>query len=120
VHEQIEIEGEADYLKNPLKHFTTPTVERYWTNANRYTSFRAEEMQKVGLKITLLSFIDYILIKPFWAFFLRFFRHKGFVDGWRGFVFALFSGLDYPISYFKLWELKKSPNSNNQQPNKFK
>lgn len=30
-------------------------------------------------------------------------RHKGFMDGFPGFVFALFSSLRFPIAYIKLW-----------------
>jgi hypothetical protein len=32
-------------------------------------------------------------------------RHRGYVDGVPGFVFALFSGLHHLIAYLKLWEI---------------
>jgi hypothetical protein len=38
-------------------------------------------------------------------------RHKGFVDGFPGFVFALFSGLHHHVAYLKLWELKQNETS---------
>jgi hypothetical protein len=39
------------------------------------------------------------------TFFLIFFRHKGFVDGFPGFVFAFFSGFHFITSYIKFWEM---------------
>ena len=37
-------------------------------------------------------------------FLSRYLRHKGFVDGFAGFVFALFSGLHFPVAFIKYWE----------------
>lgn len=107
VHEQIKINGKVGYLKNPLNHFTTPTVERYWINANRYTSLTAKEWEKTKIKLNLFTFIRFVLVKPVKTFTWLYLRHKGFIDGYPGFLFALFSSFHWPIAYFKYWELKK-------------
>jgi glycosyltransferase involved in cell wall biosynthesis len=106
VHEQIEIDGEVGYLKNPLDHFTTPTIERYWTNANRYTSLTAKELVGKKQKTSFFSHINFIFVKPVKTFFSLYLRHKGFMDGYPGFLFALFSALHHPIAYFKYWEIR--------------
>ena len=106
VHEQMEVKGEAGYLKGHLLHYSAPTFSRYLTNANRYTSLTAREMLKNKVSINLLSIIYYLLFKPLQTFFAIYFRHKGFLDGFPGFVFALFSGLHYSIAFIKYCESK--------------
>lgn len=106
VHEQIIVKGKTGYLKGHLLHYTAPTFSRYLTNANRYTSLTAAELEQQKLKINFLTTADYLFVKPTKAFLLRYFRYRGFQDGFPGFVFALFSGLHYPIAYFKYYEKK--------------
>lgn len=106
VHEQMKVKGKVGYLKGHLLHYSVPTFSRYLTNANRYTSLTAQEMVKQKISINLLSVIYYLLSRPLWTFFSIYIRHKGFQDGFPGFIFALFSGLHYPIAFVKYWELK--------------
>jgi len=108
VHEQMKVKGKAGYLKGHLLHYSVPTFSRYLTNANRYTSLTAKEMLKNKIPINLLSTIYYLLFKPLQTFFAIYFRHKGFLDGFPGFVFALFSGLHHSIAFIKYCELKIS------------
>ena len=107
VHEQIQVNGEVGWLKNDMLHYSVPTFSRYLTNSNRYTSLTASELKEKKVVINLPNSIKYIVYMPLKTFFLLYFRHKGFVDGFSGFVFALFSGLHYAISYVKLWEKQK-------------
>lgn len=107
VHEQMEVDGTVGQLKGHLIHFTAPTLERYVTNANRYTSLTAEELKRNGVGLDILSTFSFFVIKPLTTFLLLYVRHKGYMDGFAGFVFALFSGLHWPIAYLKLWELKR-------------
>ena len=101
VHEQIEVDGTVGYLKEPMLHFSYRTKEDYWKKADTYTTLRALSMQKNNTKKTLGTRERYNLILPIKTFFLLFIRHKGFIDGWYGLVFAYWSALDYPISYKK-------------------
>jgi len=104
VHEQMVVVGKTGYLKNHLLHYTAPNFGRYLENANRYTSLTASEFQNQNLPINPLTTIIHIIIVPLKKFFSLYIRHKGFQDGFPGFVFALFSGLHYPIAFFKYWE----------------
>ena len=101
VHEQIEVDGTVGYLKEPMLHFSYRTKEDYWKKADTYKTLRALSMQKNNTKKTLGTRVRYNLILPIKTFFLLFIRHKGFIDGWYGLVFAYWSALDYPISYKK-------------------
>lgn len=99
VHEQAVVEGEVGYLKNPLIHLSDPTFPRYFERWGRYTDLMADELK--GEKNNLFLAFSYLFIKPTWWFFLTYFRHKGFVDCWQGFVFSLFSSLRFPFAYLK-------------------
>jgi glycosyltransferase involved in cell wall biosynthesis len=104
VHEQIEIKGRTAWLENDLIHYDSPTFGRYLERADRYTSLTAKRLKKEGIKVNLLNDSQYFLLKPLQVFFSLYFRHKGFLDGFPGFVWGLFSGLHYPIAYIKYWE----------------
>ena len=107
VHEQIKIDGKLGWLRNDLIHLASPTFVRYLTRENRYSTLEAQGMIKRGIKINLSNSVKYLLIKPPATFLSLFIRHKGYQDGFPGFVFALFSGIHHFFSYVKYWEMKK-------------
>jgi glycosyltransferase involved in cell wall biosynthesis len=108
VHEQMEVEGEVGWLKGHLLHHTAETFSGYLARENRYSTLRAQEMIEEGLKVSWSTFIRYMFWLPLKTWFLLFFRHKGFRDGFPGFVFSLFSGFHHRWSFIKFWELKKT------------
>lgn len=97
VHENVEIKGKVGYLKNPLKHYADPDFDRYLMRWDRYTSLEVEKMPKDAK----LSFFKYFCWYPKKTFFMMYFRHKGFLDGFPGFVFALFSSIRFWVIYIK-------------------
>lgn len=101
VHEQIKIDGSIGYLKNPLFHYTSRTLREYWRKANTYVALTEQEHEGKKLPLNLLTYVEYNFFKPMTTFFLLFLRHKGFLDGYYGFLFALFSSLHHPLSYWK-------------------
>lgn len=108
VHEQAEVKGKVGYLKTPLLHLRDKKFSKYIQRFNRYTDLLASQLKEKGLKINIISLINYGLIKSIFWFLKVFIRHKGFVDGFPGFIFALFSSLRFPVSYYKLWRLYES------------
>jgi glycosyltransferase involved in cell wall biosynthesis len=109
VHEQMNVDGEVATLNEPMDHYTAPTFKKYLVNANRYTTLSAFKLEESKLKTNIFSFFNYIFIKPIYTFLNLFIKHKGFKDGLHGFVFDLFSGLHFPIAYFKYIEIKNNP-----------
>lgn len=107
VHEQATLTGDAGYLKSDLLHYGTPDFDNYLLRFNRYTSLTAAKFSAKSVPINVFSGVYYITLKPLWEFFIIYFRHKGFVDGFPGFIFALFSGLHYSVSYIKYWQITK-------------
>ena len=103
LHENVVIKGEVGYLKNAILHYADPDFSRYLMRWDRYTTFDAEKLVEQGKKI---HFFSYFFIKPFVWFVKTYFRHKGFMDGFPGFVFSLFSSLRFYVIYIKYWNLK--------------
>lgn len=101
VHEQAEVEGKSAYLRNPLLHFPYSDFSEYLEHFNRYTDIFAQEYRQQKFNISPISFINYFFIKPISWFLLSFIRHKGFMDGFPGFIFSFFSSLRFPVSYIK-------------------
>lgn len=105
VHEQITIKGKVGYLINPLVHYADQYFSRYLLRFNRYTSLDAHKLVREKNSPGCLMAVNYFLIKPIAWFFSAYFRHKGFMDGLPGFIFALMSSLRFPVIYIKFWEL---------------
>lgn len=106
VHEQAEITGEVGFLKNPLLHYPYKNFISYIKKWNRYNKILAmqikERMEKKNFILKILIIINYLTIKPLYWFLVTYIRHKGFMDGYQGFVFSLFSSLRFPVSLLKL------------------
>ncbi|MCL4390435.1 MAG: glycosyltransferase family 2 protein [Patescibacteria group bacterium] len=103
VHEQIKIDGRVGWLTNNLLHYGNPSFSTYLEKRfNRYTNIMAVSLSG--------GFIENVIWRPLFdkyqGFFFIYFRHLGFLDGFPGFVWALFSALHFPIAYFKKMEKK--------------
>lgn len=103
VHEQAEVDGKVGYLKQSLLHYPYKCFSNYltkWMRYNKLTAGQIKEKLKNKNVIYQIGFgVGYLIIKPVYWFLLTYFRHKGFVDSWQGFVFSLFSALRFPVSY---------------------
>lgn len=108
VHEQMIVDGQVGYLDSPLLHWATPEFSRYMLRENRYSSLYAQQLRDQGIKVGLLNTLYFLFIKPTTVFVSLFFRYRGFLDGFPGFVFSLFSGLHFSLSYIKLWQLEEN------------
>lgn len=103
VHEQAVVEGKTGFLKNDLLHYNNPTFGTYiGKRLNRYTDLMAKEIKG--------GFFRNVFWNPLFdrqqGFIFIYFRHLGFLDGFPGFVWALFSALHFPIAFFKAHESK--------------
>lgn len=101
VHEQAVVEGKAGYLKADLLHFRDKTFANYLEGFNRYTDLMVLQLESKDLKNNFFAILNFLFLKPFFWFIKAYFRHLGFMDGFPGFIFALFSSLRFPVSYIK-------------------
>lgn len=107
VHELMIVDGDTGWLKNDLIHIADPTFSRYLLRSNRYTTLQAQEYLKYDIGTGFWQVLNYFTLKPALRFLEIYVRHKGFMDGFPGFVFAIYSGLHLTTSYVKYWEKKK-------------
>ncbi len=101
VHEQAVVDGEVGYLQEPLIHIADPEFGRYLVRFDRYTSLIATQLGEKKVKKNIFSMVKYTIVLPIYWFLLAYMRHKGFMDGWQGFVFAFFSALRFLVAYIK-------------------
>lgn len=99
IHEQIAVSGALGHLKHPLDHYSYTSVAQYWSKSSAYIRLTAAELSSHKASGEVATFFSYIVIRPVMTFFSLYIRHKGFVDGWRGFLFALFSAMHFPKAY---------------------
>lgn len=102
VHEQIRVKGRAAWLTYDLMHLSNPDLTRYIQAFARYTDIQSNTIglgKGSGSDLRLAA--EYILVNPIVTFISLYFRHKGMWDGWRGFLFCLFSSLHSPVAFIK-------------------
>lgn len=105
VHEQAVVDGKVGYLKNDLLHHPFPDFLEYLNKANRYANLVAAEYKEQNIGTNFFTTIKYLLFLPKLTFFNLYIRHRGFVDGFPGFVFALFSAIQKMTAYIRYWEM---------------
>lgn len=106
VHEQMQVNGRLDTAPGHLLHYPYPDFATYMKKFGTYTSFEAERIAK-DISLSWSAALQYFVWKPLQTFFLLFLRHKGFVDGIPGLIFAVMSSLHHPFVYLQIWERKQ-------------
>lgn len=108
VHEQIDIAGQVGHLKHPLDHYSYTSVSQYWNKSAAYIRLTADDLKKRKDSRSLLTLVSFLVTKPIGTFIALYIRHKGFVDGWRGLLFSIFSSMHFPLAYYEFLFLKKA------------
>ena len=106
VHEQMQVNGEVAWLINDLEHHDSPTLKRYLERMNRYTDLHAKELEQKNVHKNILHLLLFTIHYPLSTFMNLYFRHLGFLDGIRGFLWSFFSALHFPLAFYKYWTNK--------------
>lgn len=85
VHEVWKVKGNTDVLKNPLYHYSHPSIFQFISQVNKFSSLHAKELYQKGTRFKIFNLICY----PAGKFLLNYIIKRGFLDGTRGFVFAM-------------------------------
>lgn len=101
VHEQMVVDGQVDLAQGHLLHYSNPDFASYWRKFQTYTDFTAQKLFQAKSWPNLALTLQYFIVKPVVISFLIILRHRGFMDGWRGWLFGLMSGFHYPVAYLK-------------------
>jgi glycosyltransferase involved in cell wall biosynthesis len=109
VHELMHVDGATKWLENDLLHIADPSFSRYLLRSNRYSTLQAEEwLKEQKIRTDWAGVLLFMLGKPLYRFLEIYVRHKGFLDGFPGFVFAWYSGIHIASSYVKYWEKRQT------------
>lgn len=100
VHERLTLRGTVDRLQNPMDHYSMPTIAHHVRKTMAYTSLAAREKLKQTSRISFLQVGTHHLGTILKSYFLR----KGFLDGVRGIIVAMFAGMYTFVKYAKAWE----------------
>lgn len=98
VHESIRVDGEIGRLKQPLEHHTDDTLREYLDKLNRYTTLGAKDLADRGRRCRWWD----LTLRPCWMFLRMAVFRMGILDGWRGLLLAMLSGIHVLVKYAKL------------------
>jgi len=98
VHEHALVEGKTEWTNHAIVHMADPTFERYIERWHRYNTFDANQLIQQGVRPCAPC---YLIGKPIVTFLSVYIRHKGFMDGFPGLVWAFFSSIRYWEIYWK-------------------
>ena len=84
VHEDYQLEGHADYMKNSIHQIPFRNLEQLQAKANRYSSLGSDKLMRHGVKGSMAKAFAHGL----WAFLQTYIIKMGFLDGWAGFMIA--------------------------------
>ncbi|MBB6097611.1 glycosyltransferase involved in cell wall biosynthesis [Deinobacterium chartae] len=84
-------------------HFNYLNVQHFLTKLNRYTTIEAQQAFDQGKRHSFVRALGHSALE----FCNRYFRKRGFLDGWRGFYLSVLMMMYRLVSYAKLRELEE-------------
>jgi glycosyltransferase involved in cell wall biosynthesis len=85
IHENTQIRGTVRRLRGHLEHFSYRSLSDHLNRMQRYADLMAQALYARGRRCGLTP----VLFNPQWRFIRGYLLRLGFLDGWRGLVFAL-------------------------------
>lgn len=99
VHEHVAVDGAIALLPGHLEHYSYRSYAEELSKLERYAERWAEALHAEGRRGRLLP----MLLNPGWRFFRGYVLKAGFLDGWRGLVYAWTRAAYVRQKYVKLW-----------------
>lgn len=99
VHEHVELQGLAGHLRGEMEHYAFPDISTWVEKHNRYSNWEASQQltatgpgariqSGLALKRRLRRLAWRMPFRPALRFFYHYVLRRGFLDGYRGFVFC--------------------------------
>ena len=102
IHEHVSVDGAVATLGGDLEHRAYRSLDDQLRRYRRYATLMAEDMHARGRRGGWHN----LLVNPAWRFLRGYVLRGGFLDGWRGFLFACLEA-DYVREKFaRLWLLR--------------
>jgi glycosyltransferase involved in cell wall biosynthesis len=103
IHENTQVLGSVGRLGGHLEHYSYRSLTDHLNRMQRYADLMAHALYGRGKRCGLLK----VLANPLWRFVRGYFIRLGFLDGWRGLVFALVEASYVRKKYLGLYMLSK-------------
>ena len=100
VHEAVRVSGPVGTLSGDLLHYTYRDTSDFIERMNRYSSLGAQELLRLGKRVTVFD----LVLRPPYTFFKMFVLKRGFLDGWLGFRLAVLYSMYTFVKYAKAIE----------------
>jgi glycosyltransferase involved in cell wall biosynthesis len=101
IHEHASVDGEVRTLSGDLEHHAYRSLSDQLTRLDRYARLMAEHLHAHGRRAHAYN----IVLNPFWRFLRGYVFRAGFLDGWRGLVYAYVEANYVRQKFIKLWLL---------------
>ena len=100
VHESVTVDGPIGRLSAPLLHYSYRDVGDFIRRADRYATLAADEFARSGARFAPIQLVT----APLGRFVSMYVVHRGFLDGWRGFLLAVLYAYYVFVRSAKMWE----------------
>lgn len=106
VHETFITNKPAGYLKGFINHKSHASIKEFIIDINNYSTIRAKELQKKGIKTNIFQ----ILLYPIAKFKLNYIFKLGFLDGVAGFIYSFMMSFHSFLVRAKLYQYTRLKN----------
>ena len=103
IHEHASVDGSVETLAGDLEHHAYRSLSDQLARLERYARMMAEHQHARGRGAHVYN----ILFNPFWRFLRGYVLRAGFLDGWRGLVYAYVEANYVRQKFIKLWLLER-------------
>ena len=103
IHENTRVQGRVGTLHGHLEHFSYRSLADHQNRMARYADLMAQALYARGRRCGLTP----VLVNPLWRFMRGYLLRLGFLDGWRGLVFALVESNYVRRKYLALYMLSR-------------
>jgi glycosyltransferase involved in cell wall biosynthesis len=102
-HEKAIVEGATTRLNSELWHFTYDNISNQIRSLNKFASDTAATLYGKGKRFS----VSQLILNPIARFIKFYVFRKGYKEGFRGFLVAIFETFYVFLKYAKLWELSQ-------------
>ena len=99
IHENTRVAGRVGQLRGHLEHYSYRSLTDHFQRMQRYAELMGQALYEDGKRCGLAK----VLLNPQWRFFRGYILRLGFLDGWRGLVFALVESSYVRRKYLSLY-----------------
>ncbi len=103
IHEHASVDGAVTTLAGDLQHNAYRSLSDQLVRLDRYARLMAAYQQARGRRAHLWN----IILNPFWRFVRGYVLRLGFLDGWRGLVYAYVEANYVRQKFIRLWLLNR-------------